>query len=216
MKTLNIQFNSLPVIPLRITSKYGPRNIGLKGASTFHRGIDLGRDFSKTETVILAVADGVIANNYWNNTRGWVVIIDHGNFKTLYQHLKKQSLLRKGAKVVDGQIIGLMGASTKTIKGMAMHLHMELIVGSKQINPEPYLRNIIPKEMEVIDLTEKQTRRIVQDEIKRVLEGRGTKVAECFKEAWEKAQVEGCSDGTRPQGYTTRQEVVSMIQRSEK
>jgi len=210
---VKIQFNSLPVTPLRITSKFGRRNTGLKGASTYHRGIDLGRDFFKPETEILSVADGTISNNYWNNTRGWVVIIDHGNFKTLYQHLKTKSSLRVGEKVQAGQQIGLMGASTKTIKGMAMHLHMELIVGGTSIDPESYLKNIVKK---VEDLTEEETRKIVKEEIKQILEGRESKVAECFQEVWSDAQGLGYTDGTRPSGYTTRQEVVSMIQRSKK
>ncbi|WP_324824973.1 M23 family metallopeptidase [Sinanaerobacter sp. ZZT-01] len=210
---MKIQFNSLPVFPLRITSRFGFRNTGLEGASTYHRGIDLGRNFSKAETEILSVADGTISNNYWNNTRGWVVIIDHGNFKTLYQHLKTKSPLRVGEKVQAGQPIGLMGASTKTIRNMAMHLHLELIVGGLRIDPEPYLKNIVKK---VEDLTEEETRKIVKEEIKQILEGRESKVAECFQEVWSDAQGLGYTDGSRPGGYTTRQEVVSMIQRSKK
>ncbi|MHC1722429.1 MAG: M23 family metallopeptidase [Aminipila sp.] len=137
-----IVFNHLPVSPLRVTSKFGPRNTGIKGASTYHKGIDLGRDFSKAETPILCVADGAVFNNYWNDYKGWVVIIDHGNFKTLYQHLKFKSPLAKGEKVKAGRQIGIMGASTKNIRNMAMHLHMELIVNGKQIDPLPYLQNI--------------------------------------------------------------------------
>lgn len=203
-----IIFNSLPVVPLRITSKYGPRNTGLKGASRFHRGIDLGRDFSRRETEILSVADGVIANNYWNNTRGWVVIIDHGNFKTLYQHLKRQSPLRKGVRVKAGQHIGLMGASTKTIKGMSMHLHFELIYRNKSIDAEPYLRNI----QEVEDLTEAEVKAIVKEVL---AESREEASAWAAKE-WQEGQKLGITDGSRPQAVPTREQVVSMIVRARK
>ena len=40
---MTIQFNHLPVdAPLRITSNFGPRNTGISGASTNHKGVDLG------------------------------------------------------------------------------------------------------------------------------------------------------------------------------
>lgn len=142
-------FNHLPVTPLRVTSKFGPRNTGIKGASTYHKGIDLGRDFSKAETEIMSVADGAVFNNYWNNYRGWVVIIDHGGFKTLYQHLKAKSGLKKGEKVKAGQYIGRMGnSSNKTKLSVVTHLHFELIVDGMQIDPLPYLKNISNKRVE--------------------------------------------------------------------
>ncbi len=210
---MKIEFNSLPVTPLRITSRFGPRNTGIEAASAYHKGIDLGRDFSKTDTPVCSVADGVIEKNTWNDVRGWLVVINHGAFQTLYQHLKSKSPLNIGKNVTAGQQIGLMGASTKAIKGMAMHLHMELLVGGASVDPELYLKNIVKK---VKDLTEEEMRKIVKEEMKQILEGRESKVAECFQEVWSDAQVLGYSDGSRPGGYTTRQEVVSMIQRSKK
>ena len=140
---MSIQFNSLPVNPLRITSPFGPRNTGIKGASTYHKGIDLGRNWNLSETPVYSVASGTVTNSYWNDVRGWVVIVDHGTFKTLYQHLRERGAA-VGPRVVAGQRIGTMGATTKTIKGMTMHLHMELIYQGRQIDPEPYLKNIVP------------------------------------------------------------------------
>lgn len=203
-----IAFNHLPVEPLRVTSKFGPRNTGIKGASTYHKGIDLGRDFSKAETSILSVADGIIFNNYWNDYKGWVVIIDHGDFKTLYQHLKGKSLLVKEQKVKAGQQIGLMGASTKNIKNMAMHLHMELIVNGAQIDPLPYLKNIQEEE----DMTEAEVRKIVRE----MLAGDGDTPSPWAEDAWEDAKKKGITDGTKPQGSVTREQVVTMIERAAK
>jgi len=200
-----IVFNHLPVEPLRVTSKFGPRNTGIKGASTYHKGIDLGRDFSKPETPILSVADGVVFNNFWNDYKGWVVIIDHGGFKTLYQHLKGQSPLAKGQKIKAGNQIGIMGASTRNIKNMAMHLHMELIVNGKQIDPLPYLQNI----QEVEDMTEAEVRKIVKE----MLAGSGDTPSSWAKEAWEEAKKNGITDGTKPQGSVTKEQVVVMLNR---
>ena len=70
---MNVEFNSLPVsAPLRITSKYGKRSTGITNASTFHKGVDLGRDWSKNETEVLAGKDGTVAANYWSNYRGTI------------------------------------------------------------------------------------------------------------------------------------------------
>ena len=147
---MSVIFYSLPVdAPLRITSYYGKRDTGISGASTDHKGIDLGRDFSKSQTNILSVADGVVINNYWNNYRGWVVIIDHGTFKTLSQHLAYKCPLPVGSKVVAGQIIGVMGASANPdYLKIATHLHFEVIYNKIQIDPLPFLLNI--QEVEIM------------------------------------------------------------------
>nr|WP_315021557.1 M23 family metallopeptidase [uncultured Aminipila sp.] len=142
-----IQFNSLPVdAPLRITSRFGYRRTGIKGASIYHRGVDIGRDFTKKETNILVVADGIVINNYWDDMRGWVIVINHGEFKTLYQHLEEKSKLKMGVSVEGGSQLGIMGASTKTIRNMTVHLHFELIVNGVSIDPESYLRKVIKKD----------------------------------------------------------------------
>ncbi len=204
-----IVFNSLPVTPLRITSRFGLRNTGISGASTYHKGIDLGRDFSKTDTPVCSVADGVIEKNTWNDVRGWLVVVNHGAFHTLYQHLKLKSPLSIGKHVTAGQQIGLMGASTKTIKGMAMHLHMELLIEGASVDPEPYLKNIVKK---VEDLTESEVKAIVREVL---AESREQPSAWAAKE-WQAGQKLGITDGTRPQGVPTREQVVSMIVRAVK
>ena len=155
-------FNHLPVEPLRVTSKFGPRNTGIKGASTYHKGIDLGRDFSKVETAILSVANGRVLSNYWNDYRGWVVIIQHDGFNTLYQHLKVQSSLEIGEKVKAGQQIGIMGNSSNRAKlKVATHLHFELIVNGKQIDPLPYLQSIKGEGM-----TKEEAKKILKEKAK--------------------------------------------------
>ena len=138
-----IHFDSLPVdAPLRITSTFGYRTTGIKGASTYHKGVDIGRDFSQDETAVLAVTKGIVIKNYWNDVRGWVIILNHGEFSTLYQHLKEQSKLQVGTEIAAGVQIGKMGASTKSISGMAVHLHFELIADEVSIDPEPYLKAV--------------------------------------------------------------------------
>ena len=135
---------SLPYYPLRVTSPYGYRIINVLGATSWHSGIDLGADKSKYSGNIdggniLAVADGVVCNSYFNSSRGWVVIMDHGNeFKTLYQHLMTKGA-PEGARIQAGDPIGRMG---NTGASSGVHLHFEIILNKKQVDPFPYLLNV--------------------------------------------------------------------------
>jgi len=144
---------SLPYNPLRVTSFFGFRNIDIPGATKWHPGLDLGTDRTIYKSNndggnILAVANGVVCNSYFNVARGWVVIIDHGNgFKSLYQHLKQQGL-GKGVKIMAGQPIGRMG---NTGVGAQLHLHIEFILNLIQVDPLPYLLNIKSKEVEKME-----------------------------------------------------------------
>ena len=167
---MTIQFNHLPVdAPLRITSNFGPRNTGISGASTNHKGVDLGRDLTKTSTNITSVTTGTVINNYWNKYRGWVIIIQHNGFKTLYQHLKTQSPLAVGTPVKAGTVLGIMGnSSDKSVLTVSIHLHFELIVNNVQIDSAPYLKNIVKEDDEVVDTTKINVNGVVK-EVSRIL-----------------------------------------------
>lgn len=153
-----MKLEHLPYTPLRITSGFGPRNTGIAGASTYHKGVDIGTDKSKPYTAtdggpVTAVLPGVVVGNYYNNARGWVILIDHGtidgkNVKTLYQHLK-QAGTAKGTKVMAGDRIGTMG---NTGVGAQLHLHFEIRINNVCVDPAPYLKNIKEEEeLEVKD-----------------------------------------------------------------
>ena len=203
---MSIVFNSLPVdAPFRITSGFGPRNTGIAGASTFHKGVDLGRDFSKAQTYVLSVANGVVAANYWNAYRGWVVLIRHDSrYSTLYQHLKARSPLPVGFGVMAGQTLGVMGnSSDEKLLRVGVHLHFELRENGKCVNPTPYLKNI----QEGDGMTEEQVRRIVREE----MSGDGKPVSDWAKGFWSKMTDGGIVDGTSPQGVCTREQVATML-----
>lgn len=203
-------FSSLPVNgPLRITSRYGARNTGIKGASTFHKGIDLGRDFSKPETQITAVKAGRVKLRGWTRYRGWYVVLSHGpKYETLYQHLKNEPLVSIGQRVKAGDVLGIMGNSADpAVLKIAVHLHFELHENGKEIDPEPYLKNIEP---EVTDMTETEIRAL----IKEILNGSGSDVSSWAKNSVQEAKALGITDGTRPGGYLTREEGITLIMRA--
>lgn len=68
----------------------------------------------------------------------------------------------------------------------------------------------VPVEKEDDDLNEAQTRAIVAE----MLKGSGDTPSAWAKEAWEWAKKNGVTDGTRPQGYTTREQMVVMMYRT--
>ena len=164
---MKIQFERLPYEPLRITSRYGPRKTGIKGASTNHKGVDLGADRtlytgSKDGGPVRAVLPYTVAESYYNAMRGWVVLLDHGRIEgnrihTLYQHLKEKGL-PVGKRGQAGQVIGVMG---NTGVGAQLHLHFELRINGTPVDPEPYLKGVDEDmtEAEVVKIIE-QSRKI--------------------------------------------------------
>lgn len=127
---------------LRVTSKYGKREYTYRGkrVKDFHNGIDLvgGNE-------IIAAADGEVVstrNEGKQYGNGCYVRIKHSNgLYTLYYHLKSGSVtVKKGQKVIKGQVIGIIG---KTGKATGVHLHYQIDKGSSAsaIDPTEYVLN---------------------------------------------------------------------------
>lgn len=124
-----------PVNGARLTSGFGPRNIG-GNASKNHKGCDLG---VPSGTPVYAVANGKVkaARDTSPNACGGFVKIQHKDYSTKYCHLKRWDV-KKGDEVSKGQQIGLSGgASNDPFKGNSMgaHLHYEVLSGGKHIDP---------------------------------------------------------------------------------
>ena len=120
----------------RITSPYGPRiDPVYRWKSSFHAGIDLAVD---PGTPVFAAADGVIDTAGYHGGYGLLVKIKHKyGFETKYGHmLKLGEQITVGAQVKQGQIIGYVGSSGKAT---GPHLHYEVLIGGKTVNPEPFI-----------------------------------------------------------------------------
>lgn len=78
-----------------------------------------------------------------NSSYGNCVKIDHGNgYCTLYAHMKKGLLVKKGQTVKAGQRLGYMGNSGNT---NGAHLHFEVWKNNNRINPTEYLNKELQK-----------------------------------------------------------------------
>lgn len=117
-----------------ITSGFGWRIHPITGNRRFHYGIDFG---APTGTPIYAFKAGLVKFAGWKGGYGKAVIINHGaGFSTLYGHASKLSV-RKGERVVLGQVIGKIGS---TGDSTGPHLHFEVRLNNKPVNPRPYLQ----------------------------------------------------------------------------
>ena len=116
-----------------ITSYYGPRTSPTPGASSFHRGIDIGCSNGAT---IVAAADGVVYFAGYLEGGGNCVMIDHGNgISTCYFHLSGFNTA-SGASVQAGAPIAFAG-STGISTGP--HLHFAVRVNGGYVDPMGYL-----------------------------------------------------------------------------
>lgn len=118
----------------RITSNYGGRDTGISGASTNHKGVDIGGVYYNSK--VLATKAGVVITSKYVSSYGNYVVISHGaGNTTLYAHLSSRSV-KEGDTVTQGQVIGITG-STGISSGP--HLHYEIVENGKRVDPKIYL-----------------------------------------------------------------------------
>ena len=117
----------------RVTSPFGNRLHPILKVYKLHTGIDIG---APNGTNILAANDGTVISAGYNNSYGYMVMLDHGGgIVTLYAHCSKL-LVSKGDAVARGQVIALVGST-----GMSTgpHLHFEVRINGVYKNPLEYV-----------------------------------------------------------------------------
>ena len=120
-----------PINGARLSSSYGMRKHPISGYNKMHKGVDFA---APTGTPIFAAGNGVVEYAGRNGGYGKYVRIRHDStYKTAYAHLNAYKKgINNGARVKQGDIIGYVGS---TGKSTGPHLHYEIIVNGKQINP---------------------------------------------------------------------------------
>lgn len=131
----------------KINNEFGFRRNPFGGRTyEFHAGMDI--DGERGDSVV-AAANGTIIKAEWQGGYGNMIEIDHGNgLVTRYGHLSKIEIA-VGDVVERGQLIGLIGT---TGRSTGPHLHYELRLNDKAINPRRFLP---PEPVEIAKLINK-------------------------------------------------------------
>ena len=119
----------------KLSSRFGYRKDPFTKKRSFHDGDDFSTTVGKE---VIATADGTVKSSRYYGSFGNYIEIDHGNgYVTAYGHLSKR-LVPKGSKVERGDVIGKVG---NTGKSTAPHLHYEVRLNEKHVNPNNYYFN---------------------------------------------------------------------------
>ena len=118
----------------RITSAFGDRESPTEGASSNHKGVDIG---AASGSDILAAAEGEVVISTYSYSAGNYIMIDHGGgVSTVYMHCS-QLLADVGDSVSQGQVIAKVGS---TGYSTGPHLHFGIRSGGSYVDPLNYVR----------------------------------------------------------------------------
>ncbi len=116
-----------------ITSPFGWRSNPFGGAPEFHQGLDIA---APSGTTVTAAASGSVIMAQWYGGYGNYILIDHGGgYSTGYGHLSA-IYVSTGQAVQRGQAIGAVGS---TGQSTGPHLHFEIRIAGKPVDPAPRL-----------------------------------------------------------------------------
>lgn len=94
---------------------------------------------------VVSVLDGTVVNVKEDDLLGKCVEIKHdNNYTSVYQSLSEVNV-KKGDNVIRGQLIGKSGEN-KLDKDLGNHLHFELYIKGKVVNPLDYIDKEVKKE----------------------------------------------------------------------
>jgi len=121
----------------RITSDYGYRSAPVKGASTFHQGIDIGvGNLTRADRTVVAALAGTVIETGYSKSGGNYIYIDHGNgLTTRYLHAYK-IYVKEGQYVERGEEIMEAG---NTGYSSGPHLHFGVWVNGVSVDPLLYI-----------------------------------------------------------------------------
>ena len=130
----NVNGIKIAVLPVQgtISSRYG---VSSRIRVSTHTGLDIA---ATTGTPIKVVSDGTVTFAGWSGSYGKLVKIDHGNgVETWYAHTSKM-YVTVGEQVSAGETIAAVGS---TGNSTGPHLHFEIRINGKTVNPQNYVYN---------------------------------------------------------------------------
>jgi murein DD-endopeptidase MepM/ murein hydrolase activator NlpD len=116
-----------------VNSEFGGRRSPWTKDTEFHGGMDIA---AERGTPVQAPAGGTVAFVGNHAEYGLTVILDHSDdLRTIYGHLSKTSV-RLGQRIARGAELGLTG---NTGRSSGPHLHYEILVKNRPVNPRAFL-----------------------------------------------------------------------------
>jgi septal ring factor EnvC (AmiA/AmiB activator) len=106
----------------------------LKNIYTTNNGIDIS---TEPNSSVQSIFDGKVLNILFNPSFHWAVIIKHGNYFTVYTHLRELSVA-KNDMVKMNQTIGTVNSNAEDGK---TEVHLEIWDGAEKLNPSKWLRD---------------------------------------------------------------------------
>lgn len=123
----------VPAADERITSSFGYRRDPFTRRAAMHSGIDFKGNLGSP---ILAAAKGRVIYAGWKSGYGRFVEISHGNgLTTRYAHMSRINV-KNGQQVEGGETVGGLGS---TGRSTGPHLHFEVRINNRAVNPRPFL-----------------------------------------------------------------------------
>jgi murein DD-endopeptidase MepM/ murein hydrolase activator NlpD len=112
-----------------LTGFFGGRSDPFTGELGYHQGIDIATEKGQP---IFATADGVVDTATYSGDYGNLIVLKHAfGLATRFGHLSKFNVT-SGQNVKRGDIIGFVGS---TGRSTGAHLHYEILVNGRLINP---------------------------------------------------------------------------------
>lgn len=123
----------LPAARESISSGFGYRRDPFNGGGAMHSGLDFRGPYGAP---IYAAANGTVSFSGWKSGYGKTVEITHGNgMMTRYAHMSRFAIT-EGQVVEAGAVIGAIGS---TGRSTGPHLHFEVRINDRAVNPLPFL-----------------------------------------------------------------------------
>lgn len=123
-----VAFLNKPTRGWVVTSNFGPR------WGKNHNGMDIA---GKIGDPVVATFDGVVKQRFYDAGYGNVIFLQHENgIETIYGHLNGFNI-EAGQSVKKGDLIGFVG---NTGQSTGPHLHFELRVNGKAVDPSGYIQ----------------------------------------------------------------------------
>ena len=106
---------------------------------TTHNGIDI---TAREGSVVRAALDGVVASINSDDELGISITLDHGGgLTTLYAGLSTDEMVKVGQSVKKGQTISGVGKAVGFELAQGPHLHFEVSIDGKNVDPTQYIPN---------------------------------------------------------------------------